>query len=92
MLILDVYERGYYTGNNSSAPSISLSTVNSDFYYLGESFLLNHTSERCFYIAILGDDVPEVEEELRVVLLTISDGFIIRTVIATVVIRDDDGE
>ena len=54
--------------------------------------MLNHTSEMCFYIAILGDDVPEVEEELRVVLLTISDGFVITTVIATVVIRDDDGE
>ena len=54
--------------------------------------MLDHTSEFCLDVGILQDSVPEVQEELKLYLLTTSRGYIIRSVVATLVIRDDDGE
>ena len=67
-----------------------LCPVNSDFLYLRDGFVLL-TNPVCFELVIVDDAVAEVQEEFRVYLLTISSGYIFRSVFATVVVRDNDG-
>ena len=67
-----------------------LIAVNTDFRAIRRRFLFNHTDEMCFILVILQDIFPELQEEMTIGLLTISNGFIFSSVKATLTIRDDD--
>ncbi len=72
--------------------SITFVLGNEDFVSIQESFLFNHMQRMCFSLAVLQDSIPELDEELTIYLLTISSGFIVHRVFATLTIRDDDGK
>lgn len=62
-----------------------------DFRSIRARFVFNHTQQMCFNLVILQDKFPELQEEMAISLLTISNGFIFNSVSATLTIQDDDG-
>ena len=58
----------------------------------GVRFVFEMSAHMCFPLVILQDRQPESQERLRLHLLTISNGRVLRIVTAYLTIRDDDGE